>query len=111
MGVEMKSAFSKCVGRLALANNLFNVKYLLILFVMAIALPFCVKAQEAAIVASVTDPSGAAGANAKVTLPNLDKNVPHVVSTNDSGHDVAVDLHIRHYNEKAEASGFKDTEQ
>src|SRR5258707_7967231 len=111
MGGEMKSAFSKCVGRLALANNLFNVKYLLILFVMVIGLPFCAKAQEATIVGTVTDPSGAAVANAKVTLTNLETNLSKTYSTNDSGQYVAVDIHIGHYDIKVETSGFKTAEQ
>src|SRR6267142_930810 len=107
----MKSAFSKCIGRLALANNLFNVKYLLILFVMAIGLPFCAKAQDATIVGTVTDPSGAAVANAKVTLTNLETKLSRTFTTGDSGQYVAVDMHIGHYDIKVEMSGFKNAEQ
>src|SRR5882757_3090299 len=111
MGVEMKSAFSKCVGRLALANNLFNVKYLLILFIMAIALPFCAKAQDATVVGTITDPSGAAVANATVTVTSLDTKLSRSATTGDSGQFAIPEVHPGKYNIKVEASGFKGAEQ
>jgi hypothetical protein len=68
-------------------------------------------AQEATIVGTVTDPSGAAVSNAKVTLTNLDTNISKNLTTNDSGQYVAVDIHIGHYNVKVEMSGFKSAER
>ena len=68
-------------------------------------------AQEATIVGTVTDPSGAAVTNAKVTLTNLDTNISKDLVTNDSGQYVAVDVHIGRYNIKVETSGFKSEEK
>ncbi len=107
----MKSVLSKCVGSLALANKLFNAKYLLILFVMVIGLPFCAKAQDATVVGTVTDPSGAAVANATVTLTSLETKLSRTVTSNESGQYVAVEVHIGRYDVRVEASGFKVAEQ
>ena len=59
----------------------------------------------------MTDPSGAAVANAKVTLTNLETSVSKDFTTNDSGQYAAVDIHIGHYNIRVEASGFKTDER
>jgi hypothetical protein len=67
--------------------------------------------QEATIVGTVTDPSGAAVANAKVTLTNVETGLAKVVTTNDAGQYTAVDIHIGHYDLKAEAGGFKTVER
>src|SRR2546423_15103063 len=63
--------------------------------------------QDATIVGTVTDPSGSVIANVKITITNLETGLAHVTTTNDAGQYVAVDVHIGHYNIKAEASGFK----
>jgi hypothetical protein len=68
-------------------------------------------AQEATIVGTVTDPSGAAVANAKVTVTNLDTTLVKDLTTNDSGQYAAVDIHIGHYNIKVTTSGFKTAER
>ena len=64
-------------------------------------------AQEATIVGTVTDPSGAAVANATVTLTNNDTGVQRTIPTNSDGQYVAPDLHIGHYTVTANATGFK----
>jgi hypothetical protein len=68
-------------------------------------------AQEATIVGTVTDPSGAAVPKAKVTLTNLDTSVSKDLTTNDAGQYAAVDIHIGHYNVRVETSGFKTVER
>ena len=68
-------------------------------------------AQEATIVGTVTDPSGAAVANAKVTLTNVETSVSKDFTTNSSGQYTAVDIHIGHYDIKVEVSGFKTEEK
>src|SRR6266550_710942 len=93
------------------ANKLSNLRYLLILFVLFAGLPFRASAQDATIVGTVTDPSGSVIANAKITVTNLETNLTRSITTNDSGQYVLPDLHIGHYNVKAEASGFKVAEQ
>src|ERR1700740_3319595 len=98
-------------GRSMWSRNLvrFAVIALSILFLAALATPAF--AQEATIVGTVTDPSGAAVADAKVTLTNVDTGVSKVFPTNESGQYVAVDIHIGHYNVKVEKSGFKNEEK
>jgi len=78
---------------------------LLAAFVVLFALPGV--AQEATIVGTVTDPSGAAVANATVTLTNNDTGVQRTLPTNTDGQYVAPDLHIGHYTVTANATGFK----
>ena len=68
-------------------------------------------AYDTAIIGSVTDPSGSVIANVKITITNVETGLSHTTSTNESGQFVAVDLHIGHYNVKAEATGFKVSEQ
>src|SRR5215471_4117774 len=87
----------------------FAVIVLSVFFLAALATPAC--AQEATIVGTVTDPSGAAVADAKVTLTNTDTGVSKVFSTNESGQYVAVDIHIGHYDIKVEKGGFKTEER
>src|SRR5580693_6471680 len=74
-------------------------------------LPLLARAQQATIVGTVTDPSGAVVPDVAVTLTNTDTGVSHVIPTNDAGQYVAVDLQIGHYKVKAEAKGFKVSEQ
>src|SRR5215470_2623324 len=87
----------------------FAVIVLALLFLAALATPAF--AQEATIVGTVTDPSGAAVADAKVTLTNTETGVSKVIPTNDSGQYVAVDIHIGHYDIKVEKGGFKTEER
>ena len=68
-------------------------------------------AQQATIVGTVTDPSGAVMPNVNVTLSNIDTKWTRTIPTNDAGQYVAADIQIGHYNVKAEASGFKVAEQ
>jgi len=91
--------------------KLSNLRYLFLLVVLLAGLPFRASGQEATILGTVTDPSGSVIANVKVTLTNTDTGVAKVTSTNDAGVYVAVDIHIGHYNVKAEATGFKVAEQ
>jgi hypothetical protein len=68
-------------------------------------------AQQATIVGTVTDPSGAVVPNVQVTITNTDTGVSHTIPTNEAGQYVAPDLQIGHYNIKAAASGFKVAER
>ena len=65
-------------------------------------------AQEATIVGTVTDPSGAAVPNAKVTVTNVETESLRTFHHEQfRGQYTAVDIHIGHYYIKVEASGFK----
>ncbi len=68
-------------------------------------------AQEATIVGTVTDPTGAAVPNASITITNLETGLARTLTTSGSGEYVAPDLHIGHYSVRAEVAGFKVTEQ
>jgi len=68
-------------------------------------------AQEATIVGTVTDPTGAAVVNATITLTNNETGVQRTLPTNSDGQYVAPDLHIGNYTVRASASGFKAAEQ
>ena len=82
-----------------------------VFFFSLIAVSFAVKAQDATIVGTVTDPSGAAVPNVRITLTNLETSLVHSAVTGDSGQYVIPELKIGHYNIKAEATGFKIAEQ
>src|SRR5580693_954997 len=87
------------------------LRYLLVLLVVLIGFSASTFAQQTTIVGTVTDPSGAVVPNVAITLTNTDTGRTVVIPTNDAGQYVAVDLQIGHYKVKAEAKGFKVTEQ
>src|SRR6266496_1966162 len=68
-------------------------------------------AQEATIVGTVTDPSGAVVANAKITATSAETGVARTITTNESGQYVLPGVHIGHYDVKAEGAGLKIAEQ
>src|SRR5581483_3356595 len=67
--------------------------------------------QEATIVGTVTDPSGAAVPNVSVTVMNTDTGAISHLNTNDVGQYVAADLQIGHYTVQAKSANFKLAEQ
>jgi hypothetical protein len=85
--------------------------YLAILALAFLCLSSSVMAQDATIVGTVTDPSGAAVPNVKITLTNLETGLAHTAVTSDAGQYVLPELKIGHYDAKAEAAGFKVAEQ
>jgi len=68
-------------------------------------------AQEATIVGTVTDPSGAAIPNAAVTVTDINTNGVSHFTTSNEGQFVAPSLQVGHYNIRVEAAGFKKAEQ
>jgi len=95
-------SFSPLLGKI---SQLAATFFLLVIFA-CVAL-----AQEATIVGTVSDASGAVVPNARVVITNTDKNQSREVTSNDSGQFVAPSLGIGHYSLKAEVSGFKSFEQ
>jgi hypothetical protein len=67
--------------------------------------------QNATVVGTVTDPSGAAVANATITITQIETGQVYHLTSNSDGQYVAPDLPIGHYNVKVEAAGFKVAEQ
>jgi hypothetical protein len=69
------SVLSKCIGDLWIANKLLKYRHLLLLAVVLVGLPLCALAQDATVVGTVTDPSGASVANVTITLTNAETNL------------------------------------
>jgi hypothetical protein len=107
----MKSLSPMFAGSFALAVKRNGSRLAVLLAAFFVIFAAQALAQEATIVGTVTDPSGAAVANAKVTVTNLDTNLAKNLTTNDAGQYTAVDIHIGHYNIKVETSGFKTAER
>jgi len=92
------------LGRHVRQSCLVVAAFLLVLGMQALA-------QEATIVGTVTDPSGAAVTTATITITNNDTGVERTLPSNTDGQYVAPDLHIGHYTVRATAAGFKVAEQ
>ena len=93
-------AMKRCGSRLAVL--------LAAIFVMFAAQAL---AQEATIVGTVSDPSGAAVPNASITVTNVENGQARTLTTSGDGQYVAPDLHIGRYSVRAQGSGFKVVEQ
>jgi hypothetical protein len=89
----------------------FRLRFLFVLLVALIGFSASTLAQQATIVGTVTDPSGAVIPNVAVSITNTDTGWNRVFPTNDAGQYVAPDLQIGHYQVKATAAGFKAAEQ
>ena len=89
----------------------FRIRHVVVFAALLCCLPLLAQAQQATIVGTVTDPSGAVVPNVAVSITNMDTNLNRVYPTNDAGQYVAPDLQIGHYDIKATAAGFKVAEQ
>jgi hypothetical protein len=67
-------------------------------------------AQEATVVGTVTDASGAAVPNVKITITNTDTSVVTTSSSNEVGQYVVPHLPVGHYTVKAQGQNFKASE-
>src|SRR5215475_4734217 len=103
--------FSSCGRSVFTALKHVRLHHLAALFLAVVALSFTAKAQDATVVGTITDPSGAAIPNVKVTVTHIETGLVHTAVTGDSGAYVIPELKIGHYDAKAEASGFKVAEQ
>jgi hypothetical protein len=103
--------FSSCGRSVFSALKHVRLHHLAVLCLAFVALSFTVKAQDATIVGTITDPSGASVPNVKVTLTNTETGLSRTATTSDSGQYVFPELKIGHYEAKAEAAGFKTAEQ
>src|SRR5260370_28165796 len=63
----------------------------------------------ASVTGTVSDPSGAVVPNVKITATNIETNVEHTATTNDSGVYNLLFLAVGQYNLTAQAQGFKKT--
>ncbi len=90
-----------------------QVSLRVVLFICVLLGVFCSQAlaQEATIVGTVTDQSGAAVPNAAITVTNTDTGQVHQFTTSSVGQYVAPALQIGHYTVRVEVAGFKKDEQ
>jgi hypothetical protein len=88
-----------------------NWSRFLILFLFLLAFATVAWAQEATIVGTITDPSGAAVPGVQIAITNTETGVVHRIVSNDVGQYVVPDLVNGHYSIKVEASGFKAAER
>src|ERR1700743_2107056 len=102
--------FSACGRSVFTALKHVRLHHLAVLCVALVALSFTAKAQDATIVGTVTDPSGGAVPNVKISATSIETGLVYSAVTSDSGTYVLPELKIGHYDIKAEASGFKVAE-
>src|ERR1035438_7058871 len=107
----MHYVISSCGRSVVSALKHVQLHHLAVLCCALVALSFTVRAQDATIVGTVTDPSGASVPNVKITLTNIETGLTHSITTGDSGQYAVTELQIGHYDAKAEAAGFKTAEQ
>jgi Carboxypeptidase regulatory-like domain len=94
-GVRLTSEYLRVAALIAILFGLFSPT---------------AKAQEATIVGTVTDPSGAVIAGVAVRIANEQTGATRTLSTNRVGQYVSPALPIGTYNLRAEATGFKPAE-
>jgi Carboxypeptidase regulatory-like domain len=83
----------------------------LILCLLVLAFAMVASAQQATIVGTITDPSGAAVPGVQITVTSTETGLVHRLVSNDAGQYVEPDINIGHYTIKAEAAGFKAAEK
>jgi hypothetical protein len=97
------SSLLACSGRTTQCRLAGLAFFLLLL----LCLPALSWAQEATIVGTVTDPSGAVVPNVTIIVTNADTGAARTLATNDAGQYVVPGLVIGKYDLKAQAPGFK----
>jgi len=107
----MKFLSSTYAGSFRLAVKGWGLRFLSLSAILVALFVAPALAQEATIVGTITDPTGAAVPNANVTITNIDTGTQRNLPTNTEGQYVAPDLTIGHYTVRATASGFKVAEQ
>ena len=108
----MDSCSSQFADILVRTVKVRTVKNLRLAMFCALFLAFSLHAfgQEATIVGTVSDPSGAALPNVAITITSVETGTVRSSVTNDTGQYVAPGLPIGHYNVSAKAAGFSVAE-
>jgi hypothetical protein len=107
----MYSWAALCLRKVMSRTKKFGMRHVMVLGALLWCLPFLALAQDASLVGTVTDPSGSVIPNVQITVTHLETGLTHTIKTNDAGQYVMPDLHIGHYDVKAEVAGFKAAQQ
>ncbi len=107
----MKSLSPTFAGSFGLAVKRSGFRLAVLLAAVFVIFAAQALAQEATILGTVTDPTGAAVANAAIVITNTDTGVTRNLTSNTDGQYVAPELHIGRYTVRVTASGFKASEQ
>ncbi len=107
----MKSLSPTNAGSFGLSVKRCDLRLVALLAVLVLLFAAQALAQEATVVGTVTDPSGAAVPNVSITVTNTDTGLARSLTTSNDGQYVAPDLGIGRYAVRATASGFKVAEQ
>ena len=107
----MRLAVSDLASALFSSSKTRNIKYLILMLLVLVALPLATLAQNATLIGTVTDPQGGSVAGVTITVTNTATGAVKTATTNDSGSYAVPDMAIGHYNIKATATGFKAVEQ
>ena len=83
------------------------ISFLLLTLLLACAAPVLAQSDRGALTGTVTDPSGALVANAKVTATNLNSGEVREVTTTDEGNYILPEMKADPYRITVEAAGFK----
>ena len=110
MNSKWNSTHSVLMHSRTIFTNCFGIRSISVLALLICSSLLAV-AQQATIVGTATDPSGAALPNVTITVTSLDSNAVKKIQTNEAGQYVLPDLNIGHYSVKAELAGFKTAEQ
>jgi hypothetical protein len=102
------SVGSACISVRSHTIRQFAIGCVFALLLAAFATPTF--AQEATIVGTVTDPSGAAVPKVKITIISAETGIKRSLTTGGDGQYVAPSLPIGHYAVRVEAAGFKTSE-
>src|SRR5215469_14775361 len=105
MSSTLNSVLSRCI------RSKFGLRTALSFSIVLAAFSLAAVAQQATIVGTVSDASGAAVPNVKITITSKESGAVRDFQTNGDGQYVAPDLNIGHYSIRAEASGFKVSEK
>jgi hypothetical protein len=91
--------------------NSGRLRWMFAICAMFVLFAYSVAAQEATIVGTVTDPTGAVVSNAKITVTNNDTALVRTAVTAADGQYVVPDLVNGHYKVNGSAKGFKSYEK
>ncbi|HWC20274.1 MAG TPA: carboxypeptidase regulatory-like domain-containing protein [Terriglobales bacterium] len=97
---------SKLIESFVRVTNKFAARQVTMLFLLLGVFTIQAFAQEATLVGTVTDSSGAVVPNATITITHLATGQVRTLSSNDVGQYVATALPIGNYDVKAQATGF-----